>query len=323
MQNNRYKKQNAVINAFSIALFAFAGRAITVGRGSLIDVFAAALLALALMPVAAVASGSLLVGEGGREKKSTGGKIFYGLFSSLAAVAAFCVAAVSVKEFSAFAAEVMFVRLPLWVVTAIFLGFCAYLSAGGGGVIRKFAFVSFLIVSAVVLVLFFLSLPNFDTSDADGLLKFKDISAGGVVSALGGIFAPAVIAVIYLSATGRHKQDRVRAPEAALAVLLTALLLLVCFLNVNLLLGEFFGPTRDYPYSEAVSTVTAGKLFARMEGFAYVMYYAAAAVKTSVSVAFICLLAKGLVPKEWENKRIMKLLPYIVAAMVGVLSLIL
>jgi hypothetical protein len=323
MQKNIIKNKMQLLNVFPVALFAFGGRALTVGRGSPIDGIAASVLALAVMPAAAWASGFLPAVEGLREKKSIGGKMFYAIFVSFAAVAAFCIAAVSVKEFSAFASEVMFVRIPLWGVTAIFLGFCACLSAGGRDVIRKFSFASFLIVSAVVPILFFLSLPNFDTTDVSGLLKFRGISAGGVASSIGGIFAPAVIAVIYLSATGRHGQDRVKASEAALAVLLAALLLLVCFLNVNLLLGEYFGSTRDYPYSEAVSTVTAGKLFARMEGLAYVMYYAVSAVKISVSVAFICLLVNVLIPKAWRDKRIMKRLPYAVAVIVGVLSAVL
>jgi arginine exporter protein ArgO len=80
--------------------------------------------------------------------------------------------------------------------------------------------------------------------------------------------------------------------------MLSSAFLLICHFNVVLLLGEHFGATRDYPYSEAVSTVTAGKLSARMEGFAYLMYYAIAAVKTAVSIAFACCVIREMLPKK-------------------------
>lgn len=317
------KKKNIIINAFPIALFAFAGRALTVGRGVLVDGLAAVLLAFAAIPVAAWASNSVF-GEGGiRSKKSMTGRILYSVFALFSAAAALCIAAVSAREFSVFASEVMLVRIPSWGVTAVFLGFCAYLSGGGMTVLRKFSFVAFLITSVAVLVLFLLSVPNFEMPDVRELLDLGEISIGGAASAFGGIFAPSVIAVIYLSAGERREKNGVRPLEAFLAVLLSGLLLLVCYLNVRLLLGGSFGPTRDYPYSEAVSTVTAGKLFARMEGFAYVMYYAVTAVKTAVSVALVCLLAKNLLPRRTENKKSLNALPYAVSVIVWALSAIL
>lgn len=314
------KNRNMITDAFPIALFAFAGRALTVGRGRLVDGIAATFLALAVVPMAAWAANSVF---GAEERTGVGGRILYVFFASFAAVAAIFIASVSAKEFSAFAAEVMFLRVSPWGVTAIFLGFCAYLSSKGGAAVRKFSFLAFVITATAAVLLFLLSVPNFEMPTVRTLLNIKELSADGVTSALGGIFAPAVLAVIYISAVGRREKNKVRPMAAALAVLLSAAFLLICFLNVSLLLGEDFGRTRDYPYSEAVSTVTAGKLFARMEGFSYLMYYSAAAVKTAISVSLICLVIKDMLPKRWKNKRVMLALPYAVSASVAAVSFIL
>ena len=306
-----------LINAFPIALFAFAGRALSVGRigaWTALDASAATLLALAVLPVAAYASGAVFGGDGIIGINGIGGKILYAFFSAGTMAAAFCIAVISAKEFSNFAAEVMFLRVPVAVVTVIFLGFCAYLASTGFGTLRKFSLVAFWITASAAIMLFLLSVPNFDVSNAEALLEGIGVSAEGTINAFGGIFAPAAVAVIYMSASGDRKERGVSLATAAVSVLLAAALLAVCYLNVCLLLGESFGASRQYPYSDAVSTVTAGKLFARMEGFAYVMYYAASAVKTAVSVSLICLLAKRMLPPKWVKKKLFEAMPYAVAA---------
>ena len=80
MQNERDKKQNIVINAVPIALFAFAGRALTVGRGSLVDGAAATAVSLVLLPIAAISAGSVFDGRGFDARKSKAGKILYIFF---------------------------------------------------------------------------------------------------------------------------------------------------------------------------------------------------------------------------------------------------
>ena len=46
--------------------------------------------------------------------------------------------------------------------------------------------------------------------------------------------------------------------------------------------GEF-----DYPYAMAISTVTFGNLFSRLDGFSYFIYFVTALIKITVCVDVI------------------------------------
>lgn len=64
-------------------------------------------------------------------------------------------------------------------------------------------------------------------------------------------------------------------------------LLGLCILNSVLLFGTRFAGTLDYPYASAVSTVTIGRLFTRLDGFSYFVYFAAAIVRINVCIILI------------------------------------
>ena len=266
------------INLSAIALaatYAFAGRVLLIGKGSLSDVAVAALLAVLIIPLAETAARGVL----GSKKRSVLGAIF-----ALAVIAA------SIYTMLSGMSELL--------IKAIFLFLCAYLGSLGEGAVRKLAVIFFAILGAVAVILFLLSVRSLDLSQTDVL--FGKITALGVIREFGNIFAPMVLAIIYLSGDG--ETGRLRCGGAVLSVIFASLLLLICRLNVSLLFGESFAAALAYPYSEAVSTVTAGKLFARMEGWAYLMYYAASALRTSVCLSLCCRPAFRILPRLGEKR---------------------
>ena len=306
-----------MVTAFPMALFVFAGRALTVGIGGALtlETALAFLLALAALPAAAHAA-SAIFGRGGIGSFDGAlGKSLFALLSFGTAVVALYVAVMTVKGFSDFVSEAMFLRMPAFLVQAVFLGFCAYLSSCGFGTLRKFALLAMILIVAVIGILFLVSLPELKWEMIGDAFVFDSaVSPIGVARELGGIFAPMAVAIIYLAAATLGKERGVSARSAAWAVVFSSVLLLVCYLNVALLLGLPFGSTQEYPYSSAVSTVTVGKLFARMEGFAYMMYFAAVAVRTSVCVSLFCLLFKGVLPARLSERRAFGFMPSAVAA---------
>lgn len=309
----RKTKRGTVMAALPMALFIFAGNMLTVGRGGAVtasELILSAALASAVLPVAAYAANAIFA-----EKKPCGAlqKTALVIFSLAVSAAALYVAAVTVKEFSSFAAEVMFLRIPDVAVGVIFVAVCSYLGSCGGGTLKKFAFACAVFVSVTAVLLLALSLPNLKFERIYELISAsKDLTVGGVLSVFSAVFAPAVLAVVYLSSEGGV---RIRSPFYG--VIISAVLLLICFLNVFLLLGGAFGAAQDYPYATAVSTVTAGKLFARMEGFAYMMYYAAGAVRVSLCISLVSVLAERLL------RRRHRIFPYAVGAAVFTVTLLL
>ena len=300
------------MTALPIALFIFSGSMLALGKGGAVWgihlVLAAALASFAL-PVACVAANGVF---GERDKKGTE-KVMFVIFSLLSAIAAIYSASLMLNEFSSFASKVMFLRIPSGAVSIIFVAFCSYLSSRGAEVIRKFALVSALIVFACSLILFTLSAPNFEWDRVKALLEgAKELNATDVITVFSGSFAPAVIAIIYFSANGGT-----RGASALWGTLLSFVLVLICFLNVFLLLGGSFGASMEYPYATAVSTVTAGKLFARLEGFAYITYYVSSAIRVALCISLVSVLSERIA------KRKSRVLPYVVGALVFAVTLML
>lgn len=64
-----------------------------------------------------------------------------------------------------------------------------------------------------------------------------------------------------------------------------------CILSSVLLFGTEYASELDYAYSQSISTAVAGRLFTRLDGFSYFMYFACALVKITVCsrVMLLCL----------------------------------
>ncbi len=291
---NKKMKRGALSWGFPVALFVFAGNMLTVGKGDFIELLLAGAVGALALPVSAVAADALFEKE---YKKGLPMAIFTA-FSFVIATAAIYVASLTVKDFSVFVSEVMLLKLPSLAVGAVFIALCSYLATEGGRTIKKFSFLSVVIVFIFATVLFALAFESFETDRIlDIIRSARNIRADGVISTFSTVFAPAVVAVIYISAEGRGEK---RSLSAFFGAIMAILILAVCFLNVLLLLGGSLGTSEDYPYATAVSTVTAGKLFARMEGVSYMMYYASGVVRVSLCIALISLLSEKTTGKKWR-----------------------
>ncbi len=299
----------SLVWSFPVSLFIFAGNMLTVGKSDLFELLFAALVGIFALPVSAVAAACVF----GESEKRGAKKVIFIVLSLPVAAASFYVAAETVNDLSAFVGGVMLLRIPELWVSVIFVALCSYLAASGAQAVKKFAFVAFLIVSLSALFLFLLSLGSLKFERIGEIISSaKEISIGGAVNTFSHVFAPAVLAVIYVAASGEKK-----ARASFLGTVMAVILLTVCFLNVFLLLGNSLGSTEDYPYATAVSTVTAGKLFARMEGFAYLMYCAAGVVRASVCIALISLLPEKIMNRKYP------FLPYVAGGGVFLVTLLL
>ena len=290
---------------FLVSLFIFAGNMLAVGKGSLSELLLAAALGAVSLPVSAFAASSVF-GEG--EKNGASRVIFFVLSVAVAAAAIF-VAGKTVWSFADFVGDVMLLRLPAVAVSVIFVLLCSYIAYCGEATVKKFTLVAFFVISLSALILFLLSLPALEFERIGRVLG--GLGANGVLKTFSEVFAPAVLAVVYISATGEK-----RARASLYGTVIATVLLTLCFLNVFLLLGGL-GNSEDYPYSVAVSTVTAGKLFVRMEGFSYIMYYAAGAVRVSVCISLVRLLCERILKKKYA------FIPYLIGAAVLSVTLLL
>lgn len=104
---------------------------------------------------------------------------------------------------------------------------------------------------------------------------------------------PSLLLVIYAKLTAKNKKS------VFLGLISGNAVLAFCILNSVLLFGSKFAGRLFYPYASAISTVTFGNLFTRMDGFAYFIYFASCLIKITVCVDII-----GFVKRNLQNKKL-------------------
>ena len=304
-----------------IAIFLVAGRMMTVGREdgfSFAELLAAFVLASVILPIAACAARKVIISGGEERKIGAFERTYRLLLGAAVSMLAFYVAYLGTIELMDFATEVMLLKAPRRAVGIIFLANCAYLAHCGSLTVRKISFVVSAFVLSGALLLFALSIPMIDGGELAGLVRSDhNVEPIGILTAFLSVFAPALAPVIYISAALDRRIRSSRPLAVSWGLIIGCGILALCFLNSILILGSSMGEIYGYPYVAAVSTVTAGKLFARMEGLLYMMYFGAACVRVSVCISLICLVLGRIKRAEDAKKRSMRLLPYLIGALLA------
>lgn len=316
LRKTRWLGINTVSAALPIGLFLIAGRITSVGRedgftvAELLSAFAAACV---ILPLVAYAAEELFgEKEGGRRVS-----VFLIIISLVAVCAAFYVAIFSVIQLVTFSAEAMRLKISGTVVALIFLWLCAYLSQCGSFTMRKIGLtVAVFIVFGALLLLVF-SFPAFELEKLNEFMrKGSSFEPRGAIKAFCTVFAPITMAVLYVIVSGTPRTRGNGALSVSLGSFWGFALLGLCFLNSLLILGTSMGEVYEHPYVEAVSTVTAGKLFAGMEGVSYMMYFGALTVRVSVCISLVCQLVGRMLPDRLEYRKRLRTLPYILAGII-------
>ena len=289
-------KRGSVASALAVAVFLIGGELLAVGRESVSDAYSSGLaLIVSLLFVGAAGAAAHSVFSRRSEHTSILQGATVWLFGILAAAAAVFVAIESILEFSDFAADVMLLRAPKYLVALTFLAFCAFLASKGGKTVTKYALLSAVLIAIETVALILLSLPAIDPSlvEIESGAPSVKATAGAFVKK----FAPLCIPIVYLSCEdGRLRSKALSlSPLAAILGIITGgAILTLCHFNVTLLLGSALARTLTFPYSAAMSAISTGKLFMRMEGISYVLYFLAASTRASVAIGTVITLSKRL-----------------------------
>ncbi len=84
------------------------------------------------------------------------------------------------------------------------------------------------------------------------------------------------------------KLQRLQKRVAFAGTFIGSMLLILSILNSVLLFGCSMAGELKYPYADAISTVTFGNLFSRLDGFSYFIYFVTALIKITVCVKVVC-----------------------------------
>ena len=206
--------------------------------------------------------------------------IFITVSAVVLAVLSFLAAGVCAGEYSLFIYKSVLTRANMWVIKLVF-AFCVFLlAASKTSAIYKFAFLSAVFSAEVLFVLFFMSAKTFDTKNLSGIFSLNEFSLPVFLKYLLVLIVPTFAAVLFCALT----DSGISPLRVLIGTAAGGILSLVVLLDTVLSFGLPLAAKLDYPYIDDISTVTAGSLFTRMDGFAYFAFFAAYILKCAVCV---------------------------------------
>ena len=192
-------------------------------------------------------------------------------------------------SYTDFADKILLPEASRFLIAALFIIAAVNLATRRQEVILKLSLISVVIAVIAILLFFMLSFKDFKAENI-ALQNSPDFS--GIIKSAKPYFInislPALLIPVYSRLFAEGK--RICAPFAGLLSGLT--LEAVCQLESLLLFGAPLAERIEFPLAAAVSTVTVGQLFTRMDGIVYCLFFILALIKTAVcmKLAFVALI---------------------------------
>lgn len=214
------------------------------------------------------------VGNTGRFKK-----IIIFIFCLLTAVFALFCAGDAFLNFGKFVGEILIASSEKAVIFLIFFAVSVFFVLRRQEDILKFALLGFWFCLLFVLFFFLGAAENYDMRNIFifSLPDFKT-AVSQAKPYFFNPFLPVLLIPVYQALVFR----KIRKTALVLGAVSGYVMLGLCILGTLLLFGPELAGRLDYPYASAVSTVTVGRIFTRMDGFSYIIYFVSSLIKVTV-----------------------------------------
>lgn len=208
------------------------------------------------------------------------------VFFITAIFALFC-AADTIKDFIAFAEEIILPDTHYFFTVIIFIGVAVFFARCRQEDFLKFCLLA-LILILILIVFFFFTAENYNIRN---IFIFRLPEFSVLLKQSKPYFSNPVLPSLLLVAYNVLVFNKARKRVIVSGTVLGCAMLGLCILSTLLLFGAELAGGLDFPYAAAVSTITVGRLYTRMDGFSYFIYFACALIKTVVSwfVMYSCL----------------------------------
>lgn len=307
-----------LLSASVVSAFVLCGRMVKSGeaylpdgwRGAWISTAAAFAFVLLILPFFSVIT-DMTLGPG---EKNPLQKIICGLISVILCAAALWVMLSVTREGANFVTAAMGLERNEKLIGIVLIFSAACIAASGREAVKKLSLVTLAIAALCAAALLALAFARGGAASLNELVSQRAIAEGGDVTAIRrvfvGVFAPTAVGAAWLSQSSREKGRLVgTAPNALLGVALGGAVIALCFATVLISQGAAYASVREYPYLSSVGSMTAGKLFMRPEGIAYIAYLSSVLSALAICLSFVCRLV--------TDKKA-KLLPFAAAAVMSV-----
>ncbi|MBQ8741290.1 MAG: hypothetical protein IJY79_07050 [Clostridia bacterium] len=155
----------------------------------------------------------------------------------------------------------------------------------------KFCLLSAIISSLAIVLIFIGGIKYFDFT----LFKANPVINQSLTSGISEFlksFLPAICIAAFMTLTKESACTKQTIIGVSLGLFATA----VCLLQSMLTLGV--SANQDFPYLKAVSVISSGSLFTRLDGFCFWLFFVCALVKSSVCIKTVWLITKTVIPQK-------------------------
>lgn len=218
-------------------------------------------------------------------------RIFKGFVYLILSIFSAFIIAETFKDYVNFTKNVILSASSLFSIISVFLLICLFFAFKRKEDVLKFALISFFAVFILVLFFFFAAMPNYSLRNIfifrlpDIKTLFKQSLPYFKNPVLPSLLLPFYNILIF-------KKEKKSALFSG--YLCGTLLLGLGILSAVLLFGTTFAGNLSFPYSSAVSTVSIGRLFTRLDGFSYFIYFSSALIRINVCIFIIYTSMKRL-----------------------------
>lgn len=214
-----------------------------------------------------------------KSNRSTASKIFAVLIYISVAVYSLFNFAYTFKIFARFAADIL-LKDTSYLTAAILLGLVIWFFVSRKQEdVLKFCLVCLIAALPVILFFFLAAIGDFQIRNIF-IYTFPDFKTlfKNLLPFLKEVSLPLIILLPFCTA------NRTRAKSSATGILTGYILLILCISSSLLLFGPLFAARIEYPYTAAVSTVSVGRLFTRMDYFSYFIYFTSSVIRITVCI---------------------------------------
>ena len=227
------------------------------------------------------------------EIKYNSNKLYKIILCAIFLISAFLIALPCLSEYVSYVNRF---RMPLTykiIISVIFMALVIYIAYSKKSAIYKLSIICFIYVLLSSVILFILSFNHFDFSNLLPVeFKGKDVLSSIII-----LIAKSFATIILLSLFFKNEKDKPRSIYL-MGLFLGGIILFICVLNVLLIFGSKITEELSLPYANAMSVISLGDVFTRLEGFSYLNYFACSIIKTATCLFIIKTIAYEFFEKK-------------------------
>lgn len=190
------------------------------------------------------------------------------------------VAADTFLDFTRFISTAVLPQIPTFAIIITFLAAVIYFATKRQENILKFSLIVLFLSLLAIIFFFFATMKSFDMRNIF-IFRFPKTESflKGSIPYIQKVLLPSLILPFYSVFIFGNKKS-----GSLIGTALGLSLLGICLLTSILIFSAPLASRLSYPYFSAVSTVSIGRIFTRMDAFSYLLYFSSSIIRISICI---------------------------------------